>query len=231
MKNKIWEKQNVESFTKNENSNLQTIESEMLKMLGNIKNKELIDYGCGDGKFLRELHDLGANVKGYDISEPMIEIARKHLSKNIEVKAIKSGEIPLKNSSIDLVISKLVLMMCSSLEEIFKIFIEISRVLRNKGTFIFCITHPAFIDKDFSTHRNILSKERNYSNEGESYNFVLKNNEGTEIKDESFVDYFYKLSSYLNLLSSTGFNFKEIKEIQCDNDKFPSFLIMKGEKA
>mgnify|MGYP000736399940 CR=1 FL=1 len=49
-----------------------------LEQLGNIKFDSLIDIGCGDGRFLREVHSRYSNVraKGIDYSEKAIRYAK-----------------------------------------------------------------------------------------------------------------------------------------------------------
>jgi len=226
----IWESTNVGLYIQNDGSELRVIHPELLRMLGNIKGKDIADYGCGEGKLLKELIKKGASVFGYDISEEMIKRAKKRINNKGSLKVICSGQIPLLDNSLDAVVSNLVLMMCPSLEDIEKIFLEVSRVLKPGGSWVYCITHPSFLDKDFTTCRNIFFKRRDYFDEGKTYQFVLKNKDGTEITDRSFVDYNYTLSSYLNMLLRTGFDFKELKEIQLPEDDFPPYMIVRGDK-
>ena len=36
----------------------------VLKLMGEVRGKKILDYGCGVGKFSRVLKDLGADVVG-----------------------------------------------------------------------------------------------------------------------------------------------------------------------
>ncbi|WP_191485578.1 class I SAM-dependent methyltransferase [Pseudomonas sp. FEN] len=54
-------------------------------MVGDVKNKSVLDLACGFGYFGRELYHQGASkVVGVDISAAMIELARKESARNKE---------------------------------------------------------------------------------------------------------------------------------------------------
>jgi len=49
----------------------------VLEILGNVKNKNVLDLACGQGYFSKILADKGARVTGIDISEDLISIAKE----------------------------------------------------------------------------------------------------------------------------------------------------------
>tara|TARA_Y100000034_G_C6895513_1_gene412768 strand:+ start:1260 stop:1970 length:711 start_codon:yes stop_codon:yes gene_type:complete len=59
------------------------------KILKEIESKNLLDFGCGDGRLVRELRNTGVNITGIDISGRAISFARvfsptsKFISKDI----------------------------------------------------------------------------------------------------------------------------------------------------
>lgn len=56
-------------------------------MCGDLRGKKVIDIGCGDGLFTRELVDLGpASIMGVDASAGAIDVAQK---KNADVPVMK----------------------------------------------------------------------------------------------------------------------------------------------
>src|SRR3989344_471656 len=65
----------------------------MMKMLGNVKNKKVLDWGCGSGIYIKELKSKGAKIKGFDISEKMVAIAKK-INPDIEIKVGSGTNIP-----------------------------------------------------------------------------------------------------------------------------------------
>lgn len=50
---------------------------DLMNMLGNVAEKYVLDVGCGTGRFLERLQNLGAETLGIDLSDKMAEEARK----------------------------------------------------------------------------------------------------------------------------------------------------------
>ena len=104
-----------------------------------VAGSRAVDYGCGTGRSTLFLKNLGFDVIGVDISDSMLEKARINLPDNRFFK-IKSAQIPLPDSSVDLVFSSFVFMEISSIEEIKRIFCEMKRVVRPGGSIIFVVS-------------------------------------------------------------------------------------------
>ncbi|MFH1685689.1 MAG: class I SAM-dependent methyltransferase [Candidatus Micrarchaeota archaeon] len=115
----------------------------MLEMVGNIKDKKVLDLGCGEGYFSRKVAELGAEVTGIDISAELVKIAKekeKRKSLGIKYHNLSSESLDgIKDSSFDLIVSNMVLHNVKNLEATFA---ECSRVLKNNGRLIFVIIHP-----------------------------------------------------------------------------------------
>lgn len=107
-------------------------------LLGDVRGKTVLEYGCGDGCNTLALAKRGANVKALDISPELIEVARKRL----EVNGVNSGvefivgsahDIPLPDESVDIVFGMAILHhldLALSAK-------EVRRVLRKGGRAIF----------------------------------------------------------------------------------------------
>ncbi len=66
-----------------------------LKLAGNPKIPNILEIGCGDGRDAKEIVKLTSNYKGFDISEGLIKIARKHVpSADFEVADAISYKYP-----------------------------------------------------------------------------------------------------------------------------------------
>lgn len=109
-----------------------------LKLLGNVKGKKILDLGCGTGIYSKLLTKKGAKIKGIDISNKMIEIARKENS-NVEFIVGGIEKLPYKNNEFDIVLSALVLEHVKNWSKILR---EVNRVLKKGGLFVFSIENP-----------------------------------------------------------------------------------------
>jgi len=64
-----------------------------LKLLGNVKGKKILDFGCGTGIYAKLLTKKGAKVKGFDLSSEMIKIAKKENPK-LDLRVGSGNKIP-----------------------------------------------------------------------------------------------------------------------------------------
>lgn len=117
----------------------------LLRMLGDIKGKQVLDLACGQGIFSRILADHGAHVVGVDLGKELIELAEKR-SKDYKFEVhFFSGSADdlymVKDNTKDIVVCVLALQNIEKLGETAK---EVARVLKKGGRFITVLNHPAF---------------------------------------------------------------------------------------
>ena len=113
----------------------------------NLKNKTLLDLGCGEGVDIKYFDKLGANSYGIDSSEKMVEISNKKYEKsNNKIRLGYFENIPFKDNTFDVVCSKYSIQTSENIEPIYR---EVKRVLKKNGEFIFLVVHPIrqFIEK------------------------------------------------------------------------------------
>ena len=117
----------------------------MLEMLGEVRELEVLDVGCGNGYLCRKLAKLGAYMTGIDLSESMIEIARRNESQELlRIKYIQHSATNMStidSASFDRVVSNYVLM---DVLDHLAVLQEIHRVLRPGGGGVIVISHPCF---------------------------------------------------------------------------------------
>lgn len=116
-----------------------------LEMLGVVTGLDILDLGCGEGGYSRELALRGARVIGIDGSQRLIEIARQRTTSASlaidfrQVNASHMDEIP--GCSFDRVLASMSLM---DVEDYPAAIRHIARVLRPRGELLMSITHPCF---------------------------------------------------------------------------------------
>jgi SAM-dependent methyltransferase len=116
-----------------------------LALLGDVTGKRILDSGCGEGRFARMLAERGATVTAFDLSERMIEHARRLEAENplgIDYQVADMTDLSRFNdASFDGVVAYLSIIDVEDYERATR---EITRALRPGGQFDFSIVHPCF---------------------------------------------------------------------------------------
>lgn len=114
--------------------------SHIYKLIGNVRDKKIIDAGCGTGRYAIPLANRGAIVSGVDFSKDMISKAvDKSKGLDIEYKVSRLEKMPYPNASFDVIVNSLVL---CHIRDLRKVFGEFSRVLKRGGTLILSTINP-----------------------------------------------------------------------------------------
>lgn len=116
----------------------------LLDLMGNIEGLRICDLACGQGVMSRLLATHGAKVVGVDISEKLLEIARRYEAEPLGITYIQGDAQNLhviEDAIFDGVLCNMSLMDIPDLE---KTFATVARILRPGGWFLCSITHPCF---------------------------------------------------------------------------------------
>ncbi|MFJ8912604.1 class I SAM-dependent methyltransferase [Amycolatopsis sp. NPDC102389] len=112
----------------------------ILDLAGNVTGRRILDAGCGAGPLFEALRDRGAIVTGFDSSAKMVELARKRLGDDADLRVADIGDpLPFPDGAFDDVIAALVL---HYLEDWTAPLAEIRRVLKPGGRLIMAVNHP-----------------------------------------------------------------------------------------
>lgn len=131
-------------------------------LLGDVHEKRVLDLGCGSGEAVIPLLARGASVIAVDLSQDLIELARKRLalsrqSGNCRFIVASAYEVPLPNTSVDVI-------LCSSLLHHMKIPVameEIRRLLKSDG--IVVVKEPVRFSKTYAAIRSLFSERQDIS--------------------------------------------------------------------
>jgi ubiquinone/menaquinone biosynthesis C-methylase UbiE len=111
-----------------------------LALAGDVAGRRILDAGCGSGPLSAALRDRGAIVTGFDKSTGMLELARRRLGPDADLRvADLASPLPYPNGAFDDVIASLVL---HYLEDWTAPLAELRRVLRPGGRLICSVDHP-----------------------------------------------------------------------------------------
>lgn len=209
------------------------------KMFPGFEGKRVLDLGCGFGWHCRYAIEQGAqSVVGIDISEKMLNEARKHSEgMNIEYIKMPIEDINFPADSFDIVISSLAFHYIESFDEICK---RVNKSLVKDGAFVFSAEHPVFTaygsqDWYYDEEGNrLLWPVDNYFREGiRKANFL----------GEDVMKYHKTLTTYINGLMKSGFQLTGLVEPEpderflkenpamADELRRPMFLIVSAKKT
>jgi cytosine/adenosine deaminase-related metal-dependent hydrolase/ubiquinone/menaquinone biosynthesis C-methylase UbiE len=111
------------------------------ELLPPVKGLDVVDIGCGTGRWLQRLSPLGpGSLIGVDSSQEMIACAKKKLGPAATVLLGNAEALPLRNSSSDLIVAPFV---ASYVPDIRRLAAEVRRIARPTAQVYLSDVHPA----------------------------------------------------------------------------------------
>lgn len=129
-------------------------------LLGDVRGKTVLDFGCGTGENIVPLVERGARVIGIDISAELIALARQRLALaklEADVRVASAYETGLPDGSVDVI-------FCIALVhhlDIERVCQEMRRVLAKDGKII--LKEPIRFSQSYARLRNLLPARSNVS--------------------------------------------------------------------
>lgn len=216
-----WKKGTVETYNVGKVTEHEVFKEAFAKHVG-MKDKIVLDYGCGPGEMAYGWSSVAKSVIGLDNSHAMISHAKDNFnSENLHYGVVENNNIPLNDESVDVAVSSCVLMMMQDLKDIDKINREMTRVLKFGGTLAHLLAHPEYIGEEFSMYRTFKFTDSSLR-DGDSFKFSLRTADGLEHHDQDFVDYYHSLDDYISSMQdATGSAVRLSKVYSPANSCFP----------
>lgn len=205
------------------------------ELLGETRGKHILDLGCGNGLYGKELMEKGAeSYHGIDGSENMLSLAIENLSEyDCKLERQNLEDFLFPTETYDLVISRLVFHYITDLLPVWK---GIWRSLKSGGKLTFSVEHPVLLscNDSYKEGKRATWLVDRYFHSGEREVEWL----GTPV-----LKYHRTLEEYLNLVERAGFRFESLREAKPMKENFhdeneyerrmriPLFLIMSLKKT
>jgi SAM-dependent methyltransferase len=171
----------------------------LLRLLGDVRGRRVLDAGCGNGYFSRMLAERGAHVVGVEPTDVMVTFAREReteLGQGVAYVQADLARLPDLGGPFDAVVCSMVLMAIPDWRPAMRACVA---ALRPGGVFVFAVVHPAFEQLLSSWREHGEYRVRRYLDE-------------YEIAGPTGTDFHRPISAYLNELASLGCQLREFAE-------------------
>lgn len=204
-----------------------------LHLIGEVKGKTVLELGCGGANCGIALAKQGALVTCADISREQISFAQTNAEREkVNIQFVVSPMEQLRYANcFDIVISMAAMQY---IEEIDRVFSNVSNALKDNGSFIFSINDPTFY--------SVAAKYLWYDPAQQQSYFYSGEEKWKWEEDDTFdfITYRRPIYEYINLLVDHHllidrfYQLKPDKEICSEEDKlemlFPRMMVFKTTK-
>lgn len=194
-------------------------------LLPKLKNKSVLDLGCGFGWHCRYAREQQASsVIGVDISEKMLQKAREKTDDPaISYIQMPIEEIDFSNGQFDVVLSSLAFHYIQSFREVCK---KVYDSLKPEGSFVFSVEHPIFTSRD--------EQDWYYDDKGNRLHWAVDHYQSEGIRETTFltnnvIKYHRTISTYLNDVMKAGFTISAVAESIPSEEMLNTIPDMKDE--
>ena len=193
-----------------------------LSWIENLKGKAVLLACAGGGQQTPVLAAFGCKVTTIDISDEQIEQDKKALERyGLEANLVRGNvlEMPFEDKSFDAVIMPQAM---NFIEDIWLLFNQVHRVLKEDGCFIFGTANPVIytFDEKVQEHRLRMKYTIPFSH---TRSFSQKDLE-KRLQDNDTLEYSHTLESIIGGLTKAGFVIDGYYSDECGSSLTDSFV-------
>ncbi len=183
----------------------------LLDLIGDCSGAQVVDAGCGEGYFTRELIGRGAaHVHGVDTCAELIVAARAHPEnggRHADYHHADVADLPLRDASVDIVVAN---RLPHGIADPAGRFREFRRVLRPTGRLIVLSMHPCFYaaraDREGIGFASTIDDYFGVRTVQQRFSVA-----GLTSPVESFQQ-FYSLEEHIGMITAAGFAMTSLRE-------------------
>lgn len=206
------------------------IRPSILRVLGNLQGKTLLDVGCGSGYLTSELAKTATKVVGTDFAPDFIKICQEKYKNqqnlSFQVQDV-AKEFGFPNESFDIVLCKMVLQYVDSIDNFAH---ESARLLKSDGKVVVIVDHP--FNSQFYYAQSLAGK-KNPKYEGLKDYFSREPQTKLSLWDKVELTWYPKtVADYMQPFTKAGLYLSDIEELAeiKQGTKIPRILLL-GFKA
>jgi 2-polyprenyl-3-methyl-5-hydroxy-6-metoxy-1,4-benzoquinol methylase len=169
-----------------------------------------VDAGCGEGRWTRELKELGYDVLGVDVSEALVEAARA-ADPGGRYAVAPVEELPVADGSVELVVCINVLQHVVDLAAAAR---ELARVVRPGGAVVAGVTHPMAEAGRHDAERDELAVS----------GYFEPGRHPVPLGTQHVVHHHRTIEAYVRTFTGAGFVLDDLREIPGRTGSFPRYL-------
>lgn len=109
------------------------------------ENKNVLDLGCGDGRSMGLLSNLGMNIFGTEIADAICEAVTLRIAKfgiKADIRVGRNNRLPFENGFFDYVVASASVYYVDDGTTFEDNMLEVLRVLKPGGYIVFSLVHP-----------------------------------------------------------------------------------------
>jgi SAM-dependent methyltransferase len=174
-----------------------------LKVLGDVRGKDVLELGCGAAQWSIALAERGAHVIGLDVSSAQLGYARR-AGPSLPLVQASGEQLPFADASFDVVFCDHgALSFCDPETSV----PECGRLLRAGGLLAFCCTHPMlYLTWDDAREQQTRKLQIDYARLGRM------------VLEEGTIDWVLPPGAWIRVLRANRFDVEDLVELcACDD--------------